>query len=159
MKKFTYLIEFLFLSFHRASHYFRSFLYNFHYVPATAPLITATFFTKRQTLWFTAWKFPRKFHYLILLFAWPTISTFSCSPVLTKLLIYMTFSVFLVGDLSYTLRLKMISYLAIYDFPSKIISYRKVDKRKFSPTKKQILFFKCIAVLLSQIYFGFRRTE
>ena len=28
----------------------------------------------------------------------------------------MTFSVFLVGNLSYTLRLKMISYLAIYDF-------------------------------------------
>ena len=53
----------------------------------------------------------------------------------------MTFSVFLVGDLSYPLRLKMISYLAIYDFPSKIISHRKVDKRKISPTKEQILFF------------------
>ena len=53
----------------------------------------------------------------------------------------MTFSVFLVGNLSYTLRLKMISYLAKYDFPSKIISYRKVGKRKFSPTKNQILCF------------------
>ena len=141
MKKFTYLIEFLFLSFHRASHYFRSFLYNFHYVHATAPLITATFFYRGKLFALPLGKFPRKFHYLILLFAWPTISTFSCSPVLTKLLIYMNFSVFLVGDLSYTLRLKMISHLAIYDFPSKIVSHRKVVKRKFSPRKKQILFF------------------
>ena len=141
MKKLTYLIEFLFLSFHRASHYFRSFLYNFHYVPATAPLITATFFTKRQTLCFTAWEISPEISFSHIALCLATISIFSCSPVLTKLLIYMTFSVFLVGNLSYTLRLKMISYLAIYDFPSKIISYRKVDKTKFSPTKNQILFF------------------
>ena len=64
----------------------------------------------------------------------------------------MTFFVFLVGNLSYTLRLKMISYLAIYDFPSKIISYRKVDKRKFSPTKNQILVFFLMYSRPSQSY-------
>lgn len=62
MKKFTYLIEFLFLSFHRASHYFRSFLYNFHYVPATAPLITATFFYKEaSSLLYRLENFPGNF--------------------------------------------------------------------------------------------------
>ena len=152
MKKLTYLIEFLFLSFHRASHYFRSFLYNFHYVPATAPLITATFFTKRQTLCFTAWEISPEISLSHIALCLATISIFSCSPVLTKLLIYMTFSVFLVGNLSYTLRLKMISYLAIYDFPSKIISYRKVGKRKFSPTKNQFLFFFNVYPSFSVIY-------
>ena len=113
------------------------------------------FVTKRQSLCFTACKISLS-HIGLCMADYRYIQLCTCVNLSSISYDFFLFS--LVGDLSYTLRLTLISYLAIYDFPSsKIISYRKVDKRKFSPKKKRIL--KCVSFLLSHIYFGFRRTE